>query len=280
MRRAEVENQVKTHLARLRTSLAAVLMMRNCLRLPVLQMSSRLGLHSAHSDGRVWTRRLVLVGVLCLTGCTSGGDIDEARPSLGASATQSEDVSGVTVAVPDGPTPPRPTTAAEALQHNWDGLGLPGEPPDVDVVRIISPDEWGEVYYPCMEEQGFPSHTDQFGQVGIGFEREQHDDVKLAGYVCDAKYPLDDKYFRPFDSEQLQLIYDWRVGTTIACLESFGGVVPPAPSFEVFAAEYESTGYVLWSPISDPGLTFPEDTDMDAVLATCPESPPDDIIYH
>lgn len=48
---------------------------------------------------------------------------------------------------------------------------------------------------------------------------------------------------------------------------------------EVFAAEYESTGYVLWSPISDPGLTFPEDADMDAVLAACPESPPDDVLY-
>ena len=178
-----------------------------------------------------------------------------------------------------GQTPPRPTTAAEALQHSWDGLGLPGRPPDVDVVRVISPDEWEEVYYPCMEAQGFPSHTDQFGQVGIEFEREQHDDLKLAGYVCEARYPLDDKYYEPFDSQQLRLIYDWRVGTTTPCLESFGGVVPPAPSFEVFAAEYESTGYVLWSPISDPGLTLPEDADMDAVLAACPESPPEDVLY-
>lgn len=215
--------------------------------------------------------------------CSPAADVVDRSNGVETSSNTASSPDGVgETAMEVGPTsgaPWRPTTANEALDAYWESLELPGEPPDVEVVRAVSIDEFNDIYHECMAEQGFPSTVDQFGQVGIESDLAQEDDLNRAGYVCQAQYPLDEKYYAPYTDEQLQVIYDWRVRETIPCLEQQGATVPPAPSFDVFAAEYASTGYVLWSPSTADGSIFPAGADPDTARAACPDIPPDSLLY-
>ena len=171
-----------------------------------------------------------------------------------------------------------PGSAADALRDRWEYSGLPGDPPVVDVVRVVTSAEYNEIWPGCMEEQGFPTSTDQFGQPWIKFEREHEADVELASYICEAKYPMEQKYYDPYTDEQLRTLYDWRVGTNMPCLRSHGLEPSDPPSFESFVAEYRSTGYKTWSPKTAPELVVPPEK-RDIVDEECPDTPPEEILY-
>lgn len=196
--------------------------------------------------------------------------------STGASSSMSqEELTRSLQQAPPGP----PRSNAEALQQYWEQAGLDGEPPAVQPVRTVDTAEWNTTIQPeCMAEQGFPTTEDQHGQAGISFDLSQEDDLKRATYICMAKYPLDEKYLRPYSLSQLRILYDWRVEHTIPCMKSDGVSPPEPPSFETFVAEYAATGYKHWSPHTE--VEVPPEAQVTLGESTwCPDTPPEDVLY-
>lgn len=189
-------------------------------------------------------------------------------------AMTEEDLTSALDRLPHGP----PRSADEALRGYWQSLRLDGDPPEVAVVRTVRPDEVDAAVQECLAEQGFASTDDGQGQVGIEFGADQHDALKLADYVCHARYPIDDLYLQPFSVEQLRTIYDWMVDETLPCMVADGVTPPQPPSFETFVARYAKMGYELWSPHQEveppPALR-----DRSGVLSWCPDRPPDEVLY-
>lgn len=171
-----------------------------------------------------------------------------------------------------------PRSAEEMLRGYWQSLRLDGDPPKVEVVRTVRPDEVDTALQACMAEQGFPSTEDGQGQVGIQFGADQQDALNVAGYVCHARYPVDDLYLQPFSVSQLRQIYDWIVDETLPCLAADGVSPPQPPSFEIYVARYAQTGHELWSPHQEAEPP-PHVRDRTGVMSWCPDQPPDDVLY-
>lgn len=170
--------------------------------------------------------------------------------------------------------PSRPHNFQDTLDPFWRSLNLEGEPPEVLPVRTVTVDEANEAYVECMAEQGFPSHVDQHGQEGIEFSMDQFEAMKLAQYVCYARYPLQDRYYEPYSVDQLRAIYDWNRTEVTQCLRDRGLEASTPPSFEAFAERYALTGREYWTATEgvDP-------TSLMSMGELCAETPPDDLLY-
>jgi hypothetical protein len=140
------------------------------------------------------------------------------------------------------------------------------ERPQVEVVRVISMEEWSTVIADCLVRAGF-AVTESYG--GIAYDTvptAQAEPFALAQYVCSATYPLDPKYNAEPTDDQLRTLYDYRVGTLTSCLEEQGYAIEAPPSFQKFV---ENDGG--WSPYDQ--LIMSGVFDLSAMQKICPELP-------
>ena len=71
-------------------------------------------------------------------------------------------------------------------------------PPDVELVRYVSVDDWPHVISECITSAGFPVRVSQGGVVLDGdIPDEQADAMNLAWYTCQAGYPADQRTQEP-----------------------------------------------------------------------------------
>lgn len=123
----------------------------------------------------------------------------------------------------------------EALRQLAADLEIP-DPPDVEVVREISPSESSGVHNACLVEAGWIQNDD--GSFSI--PDEQMAAHNLSSYKCAAAYPIADHYLQPMQSEQWSLVYNHYVEEFIPCAAEQGFQVSEPPTRERFIAYPES----------------------------------------
>jgi len=171
---------------------------------------------------------VALAATVCLGGCTS------------PTSTQGLDAAGL-------------QQVREELDLQWEWV-LAVDPtasrPEVEIVRLLMPEEWAPVTAECLRTQGFPDVTARFdGGVTPGtLAQGQLGAYQLATYTCAAMYPIDPKYRQPLDEQQLRALYDHYAGPLTACLEGIGLSVADPPSFEVFKETFATAE--TWNPVA------------------------------
>lgn len=116
-------------------------------------------------------------------------------------------------------------------------------PPEVEVIREISPGESQKVYEDCLQAAGWKQHPDG----SFEYPAEQEAAFNLASYICTAQYPIAPRYLQPLTDEQYTLVYDHLVNEWIPCVESYGLTVAEPPTRE----RYLAAPTEAWSPQAD-----------------------------
>ena len=199
----------------------------------------------------------VAIVLLLTTGC-AGVDAGPARPSLEPlSPAEAERLTSEALA-----------SYAERLQAAFPGIELPAVAP----IRFIEPQEYGGVFAECVTEAGFPATPTE--DNGIGFAPvpdTQAEAQSVALYVCQAQYPTNPNYLRPFTEEQLSYIYVYNRQVLIPCIRDLGVEVPPLPSEQIFKDTFVSE--TAWSPYAE-ALELPQ-SEFQNLIDSCPQFPED-----
>lgn len=231
------------------------------------------GLMGSLPDGggqlsRVEPRWVVAVALVFVAGCSGPQDAmpshdsaslpaavtpsTDVTPSGGSDATAEAEASSPD-SVPSGSAPPSADTGQSVGELAWEDtpegwLSWVAEsrriddPPEVEVVRETRPEEIGELVAKCMQEQGFDAKAFPDGSWETSAGPGQGEAVAMAEYVCIAQYPLQPKFYQPYDDDKLRQSYDWHVNTTIPCLQDLGYTTPEPPSVEVYIETYRARG--------------------------------------
>lgn len=190
--------------------------------------------------------------------------------SQGASANTTAAAPAPTTSTPAPATFDAGERRVRELAAYAEHLGLT-EVPDVKPVRFVTLDERPAAYAACMAEQGYPQGDDGSYSAAQG----QEGSLRLALYVCEASYPLVDKYEQPYTAAQKRIIYDYFASTLLPCLESKGVEVPPLPLYETFLASIGTPNE--YSPHAYVGDLTPKE--MRELDSACPFLPPSDELW-
>lgn len=195
-------------------------------------------------------------------------------------------VAGVVIAACSSPPQPVPVTAAESPGQPAGVEGASGsddmaadmgiaDPPEVAVVRRVTPQESQEVLRGCLRDAGWPQAADGGIEVPVG----QEEALDLALYVCYQQYPVKEKYAQPLTAAQLGVLYDWWVQHTVPCFEQRGWEVGEIPTREVFLA---NPVWLPAEPIAEQAGAEVQagliETMDEALYGVCP-GPPDEVLY-
>ncbi|WP_136053625.1 hypothetical protein [Microbacterium sp. K24] len=153
-------------------------------------------------------------------------------------------------------------------------LGLEN-PPDVQPVRLVKPNEWAAAQIDCLNAAGYDaSYTSDLEGVSYPSfsESAMAESLNFAIYTCESQYPVSPKYNLPLSSDQLAFLYQYRATELTECL-SRAGYSPDigAPSEAVFI---ETDG--AWDPY---GSTTIAQEDLRLVREKCPVNPDYDELY-
>ncbi len=147
------------------------------------------------------------------------------------------------------------------------------DPPTVEVVRVIEPEEALPLVYQCLSEAGFPVSAN--GAISV--PNDQLVTLNLNYYICFAKYPVDERYLQPMTADQHRFVRTYVIESAIPCLAGLGYSIAPPPTEETYL---ESVGtseqYSTSSELSKLGLSSGE---IESAITRCPETPPAREVY-
>lgn len=141
---------------------------------------------SGNQRTRVVSACLVIAAAMAIASCTSSdSDPPASKPQVSES-------------------PNNEVAIKAALASLWLSAqtGAPGlrdmAQPNVQIVRIITPDEFGAVMADCLQASGYPdAKVAADGSLEVPTPTEsQVDAYRLANFKCQAKYPVDPKFGR------------------------------------------------------------------------------------
>ena len=173
--------------------------------------------------------------------------------------------------VADRPAPAGPAAAdlwtrEDFLAQRAEGWGIE-DPPEVDLVREVHPDEVGETMRTCMADYGFNIEVDFNGGWGGPIPVGQEDLWYETAYVCMAKYPLMSVFYQPYDDATLQRIYDY-LSTDVATCFADNGAPVTMPTYQTFRAQYDYDRTIAGAFV-----------DAGHLWEACPINIPHDVIY-
>ena len=150
-------------------------------------------------------------------------------------------------------------------------LGI-DNPPEVKPVRLIRLQEYASAQVECLQGAGYEASLTEDGE-GVTYpvisDPALQESFNLAIYTCELEYPVQQRYMVPLTDEGLKMLYAYRTGELITCLEGLGyNVSSEAPSETVFV---QSGG--MWSPYETLAI---RSDDVKQTSADCPQ-PPDDV---
>lgn len=141
------------------------------------------------------------------------------------------------------------------------------DPPHVEAVRWIYPEEIGSVVGGCLREAGFvvsPAADGRGFQADAGTEA-QLPILNLEWYRCSAMYPTDPRARgNSWTIAQETIAYEYLTEALIPCLKDIGADPLDAPSLSVYLADQASWRY------PDPG----GQQTQQIWFRSCPPSPP------
>lgn len=199
-----------------------------------------------------------VTSVVLLSGCSGSG-----ASTLGASATPGH--SGLS---------PEEQVAKD--------VGFTG---DVTPVREVSPDEQFLLLERCLRDQGWSVALQGDGSLRVEIATEQEEAYDHAKARCLLRYPLAERYVRPWGAREHGLVYDhWR-DVTIPCLTDNGYHHEPLPAREVYV-EGQLAGtpsYFLNRDVDEQILSDVRSgrwtSLQDFWTTVCPYDPPDELLY-
>lgn len=148
------------------------------------------------------------------------------------------------------------------------------DPPDVTVIRTVSPEEFDDLLQSCMASAGFPRRPD------YSYSSDGQDEAfAIAWYTCHAQYPIDDLYTQPLTDAQMRFWYAYLIEDVVPCYRENGWQVDDAsiPSEGLFIATFGTMD--TWAPyLSDPTGLAPDEIERIQTDA-CPLWPPSEELY-
>jgi hypothetical protein len=161
--------------------------------------------------------------------------------------------------------------------------------PHTELVRVIAPQEQGQMWKSCLEAAGYAVTLGMGGTIGnspAGLPPDQQAAFDTAEYVCFAQYPVDQTQYPIFGDEQIRLTYDYYVDTLAPCLTSRGFEVAEPPTWQAFRdtwAPDDKGGYTAsddtWFPYELVGAVPMIQEEWEALNAACPQNPTDEQLW-
>jgi hypothetical protein len=145
-------------------------------------------------------------------------------------------------------------------------------PPKITPIRLIKPEERGELVDACMTKLGYSPK--RLAEEGI--PHEQADAHALADYTCMASYPIDPVWTRPWSADQWNMQYHWTINNVIPCLAELGFVTTDVPTREVFLATFRTATFYPHAQIP-PGTLSNEE--MAELNRSCPQEAPTEMMW-
>ena len=149
-------------------------------------------------------------------------------------------------------------------------LGI-DDPPEVKPVRQIRLQEYASTQVTCLQGAGFEVDFTADGE-GVSYPAISDPGLQksfnLAIYTCELEYPVQLRYMVPLTADGLKMLYAYRTGELIACLEGLGYTVSSEPPSETVFVQ--SGG--MWSPY---GALAIRSDDVKQIYAECPQTPDD-----
>lgn len=230
-----------------------------------------------HADADLFPRALAtqrrrrrraagVLGVATVVGGVAGGLI-----GLGAAGGGAVPAAGVASSDRTGAMSVQEQNAALAAE-----FGIT-DPPPVQVVRLVVPEERGELVEQCLIARGWPAHED--GYTFISYSPDQEADWNLDNYICMSSYPIDpDRGGGMWTDAQTATQYDWTINTVLPCLDALGYTVTvPPPSRADFIAAWWTDPYYPFAHID--GFTAMSNAEHALLDAQCPQTAPTDQLW-
>jgi hypothetical protein len=217
---------------------------------------------------------LSLLTVAVITGCTAeGGEVVATDPTVSASASPPD--TAISAEPPEGAAL-ETEIYRETLDASWSAI-VSLDPsairPRTEIVRYVTIEEHFDLVAECVTAQGFPATASADGSVSFGVvPQAQASALNIAVYVCQASYPMEDKYMVPPNEDQLRRLYEHYVGDSIGCLTALGYTISRPPSLQQFLDTVDTKD--SWSPFAEALATAGE-AEYVRVNATCPQQPED-----
>lgn len=186
--------------------------------------------------------------------------------------TGAEEIEGE-VGVPGEPDP-EALSREDWLVRFWHGEGE--APPLPEVVRHVTPDDQMTAWAQCLiDSTGFPVELSEDGRSyglreGESIPASQVQSWHEAEYLCMAAYPLEPKYYQPYNDAQLHAWYDHLTGEATRCITEQGHPVPQPPSAQTWVDGYRSQVRPLWHPFHD---AINSESEHNRVSLLCPLYP-------
>lgn len=209
---------------------------------------------------------LFALGAVLVSSCTSNTAESDDGHSAGSSGSpvESSDL-----------TDDERRAIAEANAGLASSLGI-DDPPDVDIIRMISPEDWAPTVVNCLIESGYEASVTSDGQsVDLSVNIEQSEAANLALYTCRAQYPVDPAQSGPLTDEQKERFTVYVRETLVQCIAEEGYEIEDIPSVETFISGLEEDR--PWNPYME--LEYLTQSDLEVVLASCPPNPPPSVLY-
>jgi len=167
--------------------------------------------------------------------------------------------------------------------------------PDVEVVRVVWPEDFPHHWQQCMLEAGW--------NVSIGFDGgltvpadlvpDQQSAYLIDDFLCTASIGQDFSVIGSFGDVQIRALFDYYVNTLVPCLEVQGFSQGEVPSWQAFRESWvydEQAGTYFaglgsWAPydfvplVDENNLPTMTDEEWVALNAACPQSPPFHVLW-
>lgn len=194
-----------------------------------------------------------------------GGRATRAGIALGVSGAILAGCSGEDSSAPGSSLSPE---TYEAYLEQISNMYEVADPPSVDIVRVVKPDEQLDLIAGCMEEEGWPATAVKDGGLQYQNIPEQKSAMDESFYTCFAQYPLAEE-FLAVGPEHYEELYEYYVNEVKPCLEDQGIAISEPPSFESWLAVAEQDEGKHWNPT----LEIPDSADFQALQEICPQNP-------
>lgn len=150
------------------------------------------------------------------------------------------------------------------------------DPPQVEVIRAMLPEELDDTLLACVTEEGFPLTAEGVFKIPEG----QKTAYNMAQYVCRMRYPVIERYAQPLKAKQIEIQYDWTIQFVIPCLEQQGFRISNVPTEARFIDTWNSDPFY---PMAQVSLSEKDarsyNQRMSDLEKTCPQAAPSSVTW-
>lgn len=149
------------------------------------------------------------------------------------------------------------------------------DPPEVQVIRLVVPEERGHLVDACLAQRGWVQDATSGGYEVPADQTARWD---LDNFICMSSYPVDPDRGGTWTDAQTAIQYDWTITTVLPCLDALGYTVTvPPPSRADFIADWWTDPYYPFAHVE--GITALSNAESDLLNAQCPQTAPTDQLW-